>query len=297
MKMDTENLAPIEAEAPARAQAAPKSKRPSKKATRADATPPEPTVEHELKAEKAPKGKNPKAEKKSKAAKEPKAKKPKKADKKPKADKEPKAKKPKAAKAPKVKKPKAPKEPKAKKPKASKEPKAKKPKAPKEPKAKKPKAPKELKTAKAENRAPERAHDSLDALIEEARKAQKNAYAPYSKFRVGAALVTKSGRVFHGCNVENASYPAGICAERTALVSMIAAGEKNPVAIAIVTPGKRGGSPCGVCRQTLTELGKNDLRIALVGSDGKGSSARRDTTLGAIFPDAFDFEPEHDPRL
>jgi cytidine deaminase len=232
MSVDTETLAPVEAETPA----------PSKPA----------------------KAKKPKADKKPKA----------KVDKKPKkleADKAPKAdKKPKKLKA-----------------KADKKAKAKADKKPKKPKTKADKKPK----ANAE-----RAHDSLEALIEEAKKAQKNAYAPYSKFRVGAALVTKSGRVFHGCNVENASYPAGICAERTALVSMIAAGEKNPVAIAIVTPGKRGGSPCGVCRQTLTELAKNDLRIALVGSDGKGPSARRDTTLGAIFPDAFDFEPEHDPR-
>ncbi len=222
MSLDTEALAPVEAEAPA----------------------PEKTV---------------------KAGKKPKAK----AGKKPKDDKKPKAKA-------------------GKKPKDDKKPKAK---ADKKPKAKADKKSKDDKKPKGDH-----AHDSLEALIEEAKKAQKNAYAPYSKFRVGAALVTKSGRVFHGCNVENASYPAGICAERTALVSMIAAGEKNPVAIAIVTPGKRGGSPCGVCRQTLTELAKNDLRIALVGSDGKGPSARRDTTLGAIFPDAFDFEPEHDPR-
>lgn len=230
MSLDTEALAPVEAEAPA----------------------PEKTV----KADKKPKakaGKKPKDDKKPKA----------KADKKPKADREPEAK----VKA------------------------GKKPKADKKPKAKADKKSKADKKPKGDH-----AHDSLEALIEEAKKAQKNAYAPYSKFRVGAALVTKTGRVFHGCNVENASYPAGICAERTALVSMIAAGEKNPVAIAIVTPGKRGGSPCGVCRQTLTELAKNDLRIALVGSDGKGPSARRDTTLGAIFPDAFDFEPEHDPR-
>jgi cytidine deaminase len=230
MSVDTETLAPVEAETPA----------PSKPA----------------------KAKKPKADKKPKAKVD---KKPKKleADKAPKADKKPK------------------------KLKADKKAKAKADKKREKPKTKADKKPK----ANAE-----RAHDSLEALIEEAKKAQKNAYAPYSKFRVGAALVTKSGRVFHGCNVENASYPAGICAERTALVSMIAAGEKNPVAIAIVTPGKRGGSPCGVCRQTLTELAKNDLRIALVGSDGKGPSARRDTTLGAIFPDAFDFEPEHDPR-
>jgi cytidine deaminase len=136
--------------------------------------------------------------------------------------------------------------------------------------------------------------DLLAALVAEARVAQARAYAPYSGFHVGAALLTKSGRVFVGCNVENASYPAGICAERTAIVSMIAAGERDPVAMAIVTPGKRGGSPCGICRQTLSEFAR-DMPIALVGVDGD-KEARRDTRLAALLPDAFDFEPEHDPR-
>ncbi|HRG98471.1 MAG TPA: cytidine deaminase [Polyangiaceae bacterium] len=136
--------------------------------------------------------------------------------------------------------------------------------------------------------------DILAALVSEARVAQARAYAPYSGFHVGAALLTRSGRVFVGCNVENASYPAGICAERTALVSMIAAGEREPVAMAIVTPGKRGGSPCGICRQTMSEFAR-DMPIALVGVS-EGVEARRDTRLAALLPDAFDFEPEHDPR-
>jgi cytidine deaminase len=136
--------------------------------------------------------------------------------------------------------------------------------------------------------------DILAALVSEARVAQGRAYAPYSGFHVGAALLTRSGRVFVGCNVENASYPAGICAERTALVSMIAAGERDPVAMAIVTPGKRGGSPCGICRQTMSEFAR-DMPIALVGVS-EGVEARRDTRLAALLPDAFDFEPEHDPR-
>lgn len=136
--------------------------------------------------------------------------------------------------------------------------------------------------------------DILAALVSEARVAQARAYAPYSGFHVGAALLTRSGRVFVGCNVENASYPAGICAERTALVSMIAAGEREPVAMAIVTPGKRGGSPCGICRQTMSEFAR-DMPIALVGVS-EGAEARRDTRLAALLPDAFDFEPEHDPR-
>lgn len=136
--------------------------------------------------------------------------------------------------------------------------------------------------------------DVLAALVPEARVAQARAYAPYSGFHVGAALLTRSGKVFVGCNVENASYPAGICAERTAIVAMIAAGERDPVAMAIVTPGKRGGSPCGICRQTLSEFAR-DMPIALVGVS-EGVEARRDTRLAALLPDAFDFEPEHDPR-
>lgn len=136
--------------------------------------------------------------------------------------------------------------------------------------------------------------DVLASLVLEAKRAQARAYAPYSKFHVGAALLTKSGKVFLGCNVENASYPAGICAERTAIVAMVAAGEREPVALAIVTPGKRGGSPCGICRQTLGEFAR-ELPIALVGVEGK-HEARRDTTLAALLPDAFDFEPKHDPR-
>ncbi len=137
--------------------------------------------------------------------------------------------------------------------------------------------------------------DPMDALVREALVAQGRAYAPYSKFHVGAALLTKSGKVFLGCNVENASYPVGICAERTAIVAMVAAGEREPVALAIVTPGKRGGSPCGLCRQTLGEFAR-DLPIALVGVEG-GKLARRDTNISALLPDAFDFEAAHDPRL
>ncbi len=136
---------------------------------------------------------------------------------------------------------------------------------------------------------------AFDTLVKEAKLAQKKAYAPYSKFHVGAALLTKSGKIFHGCNVENASYPVGICAERTAIVAMVAAGERDPVALAIVTPGKRGGSPCGLCRQTMGEFAR-DFPIVLVGVEGQVANARH-TSLAALLPDAFDFEPAHDPRL
>jgi cytidine deaminase len=126
----------------------------------------------------------------------------------------------------------------------------------------------------------------MDDLVVLAREVRARAYAPYSKYKVGAAILTKSGKVFAGCNVENASYPAGICAERNAIVQMIAAGEKDPIACAIVTAGPRAGSPCGICRQVLAEFAR-DMPITLVG-DGPGTKrARRKTTLAALLPDAF----------
>ena len=85
-------------------------------------------------------------------------------------------------------------------------------------------------------------------------KARKNAYMPYSKYKVGAAVVTKSGRIFAGCNVENASYGATICAERVAIGSAIAAGAGNIIGVVVVTDSKPLASPCGVCRQVLSEF-------------------------------------------
>ncbi len=140
-------------------------------------------------------------------------------------------------------------------------------------------------------RSPE---DWLTELVPEAIAAREKAYAPYSRFMVGAALVTRTGKIFRGCNVENASYPAGICAERTALVSMIASGEREPVAMAVVTEGERGGSPCGICRQMLSEFTR-DMPMALVGISGD-KQVRRDTNLSSLLPDAFDFEKSTDPR-
>src|SRR5580704_7351856 len=93
--------------------------------------------------------------------------------------------------------------------------------------------------------------DLMSELIEAARRVRAHAHAPYSKYRVGAAIATRSGRVFVGCNVENASYGATLCAERNAIAQMVAAGQKDPIACAVVTAGPRPGSPCGICRQVL----------------------------------------------
>jgi cytidine deaminase len=127
----------------------------------------------------------------------------------------------------------------------------------------------------------------LADLVAEARAVRGNAYAPYSEYKVGAALVTESGAVFTGCNVENASYGGTICAERSAICAMIAAGERAPVAIAVATGGATPGSPCGICRQVLREFAR-DIPVALVAEDAKGRVRRRDTTLAKLLPDAFD---------
>jgi len=128
----------------------------------------------------------------------------------------------------------------------------------------------------------------MTRLIEAARAVRLQAYAPYSKYRVGAAIATRSGAVFVGCNVENASYGACLCAERNAIAQMVVAGEKQPVACAVVTQVARPGSPCGICRQVLAEFAL-DMPIALVG-DGATRNKRRDTTLAALLPDAFRFK-------
>ena len=113
---------------------------------------------------------------------------------------------------------------------------------------------------------------------------QKRAHAPYSKYLVGAALVTRSGKVYAGCNVENASYGLCLCAERSAVAQMVAAGDRDPLAIVIATRGPKAGSPCGMCRQTLAEFAL-DLPIRLV-VDGL-PAATRATTLVELLPDAF----------
>lgn len=94
-------------------------------------------------------------------------------------------------------------------------------------------------------------------LLEKAREASKNAYAPYSKFPVGACVLADSGKTYVGCNVENASYGLTICAERNALASAIANGEKNFTAVAIYSPEMQNCLPCGACRQVIFECQKD----------------------------------------
>jgi cytidine deaminase len=118
-------------------------------------------------------------------------------------------------------------------------------------------------------------------LIRAANQVRKNAYVPYSNYQVGAALLTKSGQVFLGVNVENAAYPSTICAERSAIVSAVSSGEREFEAIAVAT--RNGGTPCGNCRQVLAEFGL-DIEVLVV--DGHGEEIQR-TTVRDLLPGAF----------
>lgn len=119
-------------------------------------------------------------------------------------------------------------------------------------------------------------------LIALARTARGRAYVPYSSFAVGAALLTDSGKVYPGCNVENAAYPACICAERTALVSAMAAGETEFVAMVVIADGPRPVPPCGTCRQVMAELAPT-MRVLLANLHGE----MEETTVAALLPGAF----------
>jgi cytidine deaminase len=117
-------------------------------------------------------------------------------------------------------------------------------------------------------------------LIAQAVEAQKQAYAPYSHYAVGAALLGKSGRVYSGCNVENASYSMTICAERTAIVKAVSEGEREFKAVAVVTDN--GGTPCGACRQVLAEFGP-EIRVLIA----TPQSLVSECTVADLLPGAF----------
>jgi cytidine deaminase len=118
-------------------------------------------------------------------------------------------------------------------------------------------------------------------LIGRAREAMRNAWAPYSEFRVGAAIEAADGRVFVGCNVESASYGLTICAERMALGAAVAAGARSLRRVAVTTEVEPPAAPCGACRQLLAEFGLNLEVIAA------GPTSERRWTLAALLPDAF----------
>ena len=118
-------------------------------------------------------------------------------------------------------------------------------------------------------------------LIQRALEARQYVYAPYSNYGVGAALLTESGDIFHGVNVENASYPLSMCAERNAMFKAVSRGHKKFRAIVVAT--ENGGSPCGACRQVLSEFGLHTLVITV---NGEGTPTL-ETTVGDLLPAAF----------
>jgi cytidine deaminase len=118
-------------------------------------------------------------------------------------------------------------------------------------------------------------------LVTRASEARRHAYAPYSHYHVGAALLAESGEVYTGVNVENAVYPTGTCAERTAIFKAVSEGERSFMAIAVVT--ENGGTPCGSCRQMLAEFGLETL-VLIADASGRVVS---ETTVRALLPQAF----------
>jgi len=127
------------------------------------------------------------------------------------------------------------------------------------------------------------APSELEDMLERARGALANAHAPYSRFRIGACVRAASGRLYAGCNVENASFAVTQCAENTAIGAMVAAGDRQIVEVVIVTEGVEPCPPCGRCRQQLAEFAGPDMRIYLCGPEG----VRVTATLGELLPMAF----------
>jgi cytidine deaminase len=128
-----------------------------------------------------------------------------------------------------------------------------------------------------------RAAAAQSELIEAAEVVRNNAYAPYSKFRVGAAVRAEGGAIASGCNVENASYGLSLCAERSAVAQAVAAGAQRIEAIAIASGTNPPTPPCGMCLQTLAEFGSPKLTVILSGADG----SRRTLELSDLLPHAF----------
>lgn len=122
-----------------------------------------------------------------------------------------------------------------------------------------------------------------DQVIAAAIEARKNAYAPYSGFAVGAAVLSDSGAIYPGCNVENAAYPEGLCAEAAALGAMVLAGDRRVAEIAVAGGGEALCTPCGGCRQKIREFASETTPVLICGPDG----LRQRFTLGELLPASF----------
>ncbi|MCX7889827.1 MAG: cytidine deaminase [Rhodobacteraceae bacterium] len=120
-------------------------------------------------------------------------------------------------------------------------------------------------------------------LLDQARAVRENAYAPYSRFKVGAAIRAASGAVYVGCNVENAAYPEGTCAEAGAIAAMVAAGETELTEVAVIADAPRPVPPCGGCRQKLAEFAAQEAVVTLATVGGAVSV----TTVGELLPGGF----------
>ncbi|MBE5100683.1 cytidine deaminase [Priestia aryabhattai] len=127
-------------------------------------------------------------------------------------------------------------------------------------------------------------------LIDEAKKAREMAYVPYSKFKVGAALLTKDGKVYRGCNIENAAYSMCNCAERTALFKAYSEGDKEYSALAVVAETDRPVSPCGACRQVISELCPKEMKVILTNL----KNDIQELTVEELLPGAFSSEDLHE---
>ena len=127
--------------------------------------------------------------------------------------------------------------------------------------------------------------EESQSLIDLANEARQHAYVPYSKYPVGSALRTKTGRIYTGVNVENAAYPHTMCAERVAIFKAVSDGESEFDAIAVVT--NNGGSPCGGCRQVMAEFGLDTI-VLIADGDGK---LQKEMTVAELLPEAF--TPDH----
>lgn len=124
------------------------------------------------------------------------------------------------------------------------------------------------------------------SLLDDARAVRENAHAPYSKFKVGAALLTPSGNVYVGCNVENIAYPEGTCAEAGAIAAMVAAGETEIVEVAVIAGSPSPVPPCGGCRQKLAEFAKADVKVTMASTHGP----EQVSTVGDLLPGSFSSE-------
>lgn len=129
------------------------------------------------------------------------------------------------------------------------------------------------------------ASEKLRELVERARSARKNAYSPYSKVKIGAAVLTSGGQIYTGCNIENSSFSASNCAERTAIFKAVSEGERRIVAIAVFGESEDFTKPCGVCRQVMVQFNPA-MKVLRRGLDGFSV----DTTADALLPEAFNPE-------